>query len=42
VSVELTYGLERIAMLLQKQDNVFDLLVGAGSEVPRRAAAGGD
>jgi glycyl-tRNA synthetase alpha chain len=30
VSAELTYGLERIAMFLQKVDNVFDLEWGAG------------
>jgi glycyl-tRNA synthetase alpha chain len=30
VSVELTYGIERIAMFLQKVDNVFDLEWGAG------------
>ena len=30
VSVELTYGLERIAMFLQGVDNVFDLEYGAG------------
>ncbi|MBW2261599.1 MAG: glycine--tRNA ligase subunit alpha [Deltaproteobacteria bacterium] len=34
VSVELTYGLERIAMFLQSVDNVFDLEYGAG--VPYR------
>jgi glycyl-tRNA synthetase alpha chain len=30
VSAEITYGLERIAMFLQKVDNVFDLEWGAG------------
>jgi glycyl-tRNA synthetase alpha chain len=30
VSAEITYGLERIAMFLQKADNVFDLEWGAG------------
>ena len=30
VSVELTYGLERIAMYLQKKDNVYDLEYGGG------------
>ncbi|UPT76097.1 MAG: glycine--tRNA ligase subunit alpha [Elusimicrobiota bacterium] len=30
VSVELTYGLERIAMYLQKKDNVYDLDYGGG------------
>jgi glycyl-tRNA synthetase alpha chain len=30
VSAELTYGLERIAMILQKVDNVFDLEWGGG------------
>jgi glycyl-tRNA synthetase alpha chain len=30
ISAELTYGLERIAMFLQKVDNVFDLEWGAG------------
>jgi len=30
VSVELTYGLERIAMFLQSVDNVYDLEYGAG------------
>jgi glycyl-tRNA synthetase alpha chain len=30
VSVELTYGLERIAMYLQKKDNVYDLNYGGG------------
>ena len=30
VSVELTYGLERIAMYLQKKDNVYDLAYGGG------------
>ncbi len=34
VSVELTYGLERIAMFLQGKDNVYDLEYGAG--VPYR------
>jgi glycyl-tRNA synthetase alpha chain len=34
VSVELTYGLERIAMFLQSVDNVYDLEYGAG--VPYR------
>ena len=29
ISAELTYGLERIAMFLQKVDNVYDLRVGA-------------
>jgi glycyl-tRNA synthetase alpha chain len=30
VSVEITYGLERIAMYLQKKDNVYDLDYGGG------------
>ncbi len=30
VSVELTYGLERIAMFIQKKDNVYDLDYGGG------------
>ena len=30
VSVELTYGLERIAMYIQKKDNVYDLEYGGG------------
>ncbi|HEX4046682.1 MAG TPA: glycine--tRNA ligase subunit alpha [Elusimicrobiota bacterium] len=30
VSVELTYGLERIAMYIQKKDNVYDLDYGGG------------
>ncbi|MEO8681827.1 MAG: glycine--tRNA ligase subunit alpha [Vicinamibacterales bacterium] len=30
ISVEITYGLERIAMFLQKVDNVFDLQWGGG------------
>jgi glycyl-tRNA synthetase alpha chain len=30
ISAEITYGLERIAMFLQKVDNVFDLEWGAG------------
>ena len=30
VSVEITYGLERIAMFLQKQDNVFDVMWANG------------
>ena len=30
ISVELTYGLERIAMVLQKVDNIFDLEWGGG------------
>jgi glycyl-tRNA synthetase alpha chain len=30
VSVEITYGLERIAMYLQKKDNVYDLVYGGG------------
>ncbi|MCL4812818.1 MAG: glycine--tRNA ligase subunit alpha [Vicinamibacteraceae bacterium] len=30
ISVELTYGLERLAMVLQRVDNVFDLVWGAG------------
>jgi glycyl-tRNA synthetase alpha chain len=30
ISVELTYGLERLAMVLQRVDNVFDLEWGAG------------
>jgi glycyl-tRNA synthetase alpha chain len=30
VSAELTYGLERIAMILQKVDNVFDIEWGGG------------
>jgi glycyl-tRNA synthetase alpha chain len=31
VSVELTYGLERIAMFIQGKDNVYDLLYGPGA-----------
>ena len=30
ISVEITYGLERIAMYLQKKDNVYDLDYGGG------------
>ena len=30
ISAEITYGLERIAMFLQKVDNVFDLEWGGG------------
>ncbi|HXT01778.1 MAG TPA: glycine--tRNA ligase subunit alpha [Elusimicrobiota bacterium] len=30
VSVELTYGLERLAMYIQKKDNVYDLAYGGG------------
>lgn len=30
VSVEITYGLERIAMYLQEKDNVYDIVWGAG------------
>ncbi len=41
ISAELTYGLERIAMALQRVDSVYDLEWGAGREVPRRAAARG-
>ena len=40
VSVEITYGLERIAMYLQGVDNVYDLRVGAGRHLRRRATAG--
>ena len=37
VSAEITYGLERIAMFLQKVDNVYDLRVGARRDVPARS-----
>ena len=36
ISAELTYGLERIAMALQRVDSMYDLEWGAGREVPRR------
>ena len=39
ISAEITYGLERIAMFLQKVDNVFDLEWGGGVKYRRRAAA---
>ncbi len=42
ISCEITYGLERIAMFLQKVDNVFDLEWGGGVKYERGAAAGGD
>ena len=42
IACEITYGLERIAMFLQKVDNVFDLEWGGGVKYPRGPAAGGD
>ena len=42
ISCEITYGLERIAMFLQRVDNVFDLEWGGGVKYGRGAAAGGD
>ena len=42
ISAELTYGLERIAMVLQHVDNVFDLEWAPRREVRRRAPARGD
>ena len=42
ISCEITYGLERIAMFLQRVDNVFDLEWGGGVKYARGAAAGGD
>ena len=41
VSCEITYGLERIAMFLQRVDNVFDLAVGQRRALQRGAAARG-
>ncbi len=37
ISAELTYGLERIAMFLQKVDSAYDLRVGARRELRGRA-----
>ena len=37
ISVELTYGIERLAMMLQDVDNVFDRRLDRGREVPRRS-----
>ena len=42
ISCEITYGLERIAMFLQRVDNVFDLEWGGGVKYRRGAAAGRD
>ena len=39
ISCEITYGIERIAMFLQKVDNVFDVRVGRRQDVRRRPAA---
>ena len=39
ISCEITYGIERIAMFLQKVDNVFDMRVGRRQDLRRRAAA---
>ena len=39
VSAELTYGLERIAMSLQRVDSIFDIEWGAGIEARRSQAA---
>ena len=39
ISAELTYGLERIAMVLQRVDSVYDLEWSPGREIPRRAAS---
>ena len=41
VSVELTYGLERIAMFLQQVDSVFDLEWAPGVRYREVQAAGG-
>ena len=41
VAAEITYGLERIAMFLQKVDNVFDLEWAPGVTLRRGAAARG-
>ncbi len=40
ISVELTYGIERLCMTLQDVDNVFDVEWAHGREVSRRAAPG--
>ena len=39
ISCEITYGMERIAMFLQKVDNVFDVEWGGGKTLRRRAHA---
>ncbi len=41
ISAELTYGLERIAMVLQRVDSVYDLEWAPGVKYARRAAARG-
>ena len=41
ISAELTYGLERIAMVLQRVDSIFDIEWAPGVKYARRAAARG-
>ncbi len=42
ISAELTYGLERIAMVLQRVDSIYDLEWAPGVKYARRPAARGD